>query len=258
MIQQPLFSSQGAARPGRRWKKSGAEVFIGPAGWSYDDWEGIVYPQKKPRGFRPPAYLAQWFNTIELNNTFYHPPAAKMSERWVADVSDRPDFLYTAKLWQRFTHERSERSGRAEHWTAADVAIVTSTGPGAASEATAAPSANATKNRGRSHLALLIRRKIRRAIHGRDPSGPVRAFHDGLALEGWQPQRQPLLQARPGGRRDFSPRLYGSLKIMAASGPGNACMRQAAPGDLAGRGPAVKCERPNDQIGHRCRSCVGP
>jgi uncharacterized protein YecE (DUF72 family) len=122
MIQQPLFSSQGAARPGHRWKKSGAEVFIGPAGWSYEDWEGIVYPPKKPRGFRPPAYLAQWFNTIELNNTFYRPPAAKMAERWVKDISDRPDFLYTAKLWQRFTHERSERSGRAEHWTAADVA----------------------------------------------------------------------------------------------------------------------------------------
>ena len=115
MSQQPLFEQRRGGAAARRWKKSGAEVFIGPAGWSYADWEGIVYPQPKPRGFRPPAYLAQWFNTIELNNTFYRPPSAKMCERWVADVADRPDFLYTAKLWNRFTHERSE------HWSAADV-----------------------------------------------------------------------------------------------------------------------------------------
>jgi uncharacterized protein YecE (DUF72 family) len=124
--QQPLFGespgkpADHAVHAARRWKKSGAEVHIGPAGWSYADWEGVVYPQPKPRGFRAAAYLARWFNTIELNNTFYRPPAAKMAERWVKDIADRPDFLYTAKLWNRFTHERAAPPGRAEHWTAAD------------------------------------------------------------------------------------------------------------------------------------------
>ncbi|NLW51291.1 MAG: DUF72 domain-containing protein [Candidatus Brocadiaceae bacterium] len=83
-----------------------AELYVGPAGWSYKDWEGIVYPQPKPRGFRPPQYLSRWFNTIELNNTFYRPPSAAHCARWVGDVDGRPGFLYTAKLWQRFTHER--------------------------------------------------------------------------------------------------------------------------------------------------------
>ena len=26
-------------------------VRIGPAGWSYHDWKGIVYPTERPRGF---------------------------------------------------------------------------------------------------------------------------------------------------------------------------------------------------------------
>jgi uncharacterized protein YecE (DUF72 family) len=87
-----------------------AEMYVGPAGWSYDDWEGIVYPKPKPKGFRPPTYLADWFNTIEINTTFYRPPNPGYCHRWVKDVEDHPGFLYTAKLWDRFTHQRDE------HW----------------------------------------------------------------------------------------------------------------------------------------------
>ncbi len=90
------------------------QLQVGPAGWSYDDWEGIVYPKPKPRGFRPPTFLAQYFNAIEVNSTFYRPPNPRYCERWVEDVAARPDFLYTAKLWQRFTHERQEPWMRKE------------------------------------------------------------------------------------------------------------------------------------------------
>jgi len=100
--------------PMRRVARAGAEIYVGPAGWSYEDWNGIVYPDPKPRGFRPPAYLARYFNTIELNSTFYRPPAPRHCERWVRDVEARPDFLYTAKLWQRFTHQREERPTKGD------------------------------------------------------------------------------------------------------------------------------------------------
>ena len=40
-------------------------ISVGPAGWSYADWEGIVYPRHKTRGFHEAAYLAQFFDTIE-------------------------------------------------------------------------------------------------------------------------------------------------------------------------------------------------
>ncbi|MGD2173896.1 MAG: DUF72 domain-containing protein [Candidatus Brocadiaceae bacterium] len=95
----------------------GTALHVGPAGWSYDDWSGIVYPDPKPRGFRPPQFLAEFFNTIELNNTFYRPPKPGYCHRWIKDVEGRPDFLYTAKLWKRFTHERDE------HWTGQDVEV---------------------------------------------------------------------------------------------------------------------------------------
>jgi uncharacterized protein YecE (DUF72 family) len=88
-------------------EKPGAEKLrIGPAGWSYDDWEGVVYPSRKPPGFDPLAYLAQYFDTIEINNTFYRAPAARAAASWVRRTSDNPRFKFTLKLQQKFTHER--------------------------------------------------------------------------------------------------------------------------------------------------------
>src|SRR5438477_10788063 len=34
------------------------KIYVGPAGWSYPDWEGIVYPATKPRGFHAASHLA--------------------------------------------------------------------------------------------------------------------------------------------------------------------------------------------------------
>ena len=83
-------------------------VFVGTAGWSYPDWEGIFYPVKKPRGFDELRYIARYFNTVELNNTFYRPPLANYAKRWVERTADAGRFHFTLKLWQRFTHERGE------------------------------------------------------------------------------------------------------------------------------------------------------
>ncbi len=78
---------------------------VGPAGWSYPDWEGLVYPRKKPRGFHPLRQLARWFDCVEVNSSFYALPSARHAEHWSELVADRPRFRFTAKLLQRFTHE---------------------------------------------------------------------------------------------------------------------------------------------------------
>jgi uncharacterized protein YecE (DUF72 family) len=88
-------------------KPAGSQILVGPAGWSYADWEGIVYPRSKPRGFHEAAYLAQYFDTIEINTSFYNPPRAEIVQSWVERVQHNPSFKFTAKLWKRFTHERS-------------------------------------------------------------------------------------------------------------------------------------------------------
>jgi len=87
-------------------KPSAGKILVGPAGWSYADWEGIVYPRSKPRGFHEAAYLAQFFDTIEINTSFYNPLRAEVAAGWVEKIRHNPNFQFTAKLWRRFTHDR--------------------------------------------------------------------------------------------------------------------------------------------------------
>lgn len=81
-------------------------IRIGPAGWSYPDWRGIVYPQRQPHDFHAAAYLADYFDTIEINVTFYRPVTASTAHGWIEHVAHNPRFIFTAKLWQKLTHER--------------------------------------------------------------------------------------------------------------------------------------------------------
>jgi uncharacterized protein YecE (DUF72 family) len=80
---------------------------IGPAGWSYPDWNGFVYPRKKPKGFHEATYLAEFFDTIEINTSFYAPLKPEITKQWVERVAANRNFLFTAKLWQRFTHDQA-------------------------------------------------------------------------------------------------------------------------------------------------------
>jgi uncharacterized protein YecE (DUF72 family) len=85
---------------------------IGTAGWAYDDWNGIVYPSRPPRGFDRLTMMASLFDTNEVNSTFYRIPPAKMTVSWVRRVEHNPRFAFTAKLFRGFTHERE--SGDAD------------------------------------------------------------------------------------------------------------------------------------------------
>jgi len=80
------------------------QIRIGPAGWSYKDWEGTVYP---PHGskFDHLAYLASFFDTIEINSPFYRIPPPTHSKSWVRRVGDNPNFKFTTKVFRGFTHD---------------------------------------------------------------------------------------------------------------------------------------------------------
>ena len=41
-------------------------IRVGPAGWSYKDWAGQVYPKSRPHGFNFLAYLAQYLDAVEF------------------------------------------------------------------------------------------------------------------------------------------------------------------------------------------------
>jgi uncharacterized protein YecE (DUF72 family) len=95
-----------------------AVIRFGPAGWMYRDWEGIVYPALKPRRFDSLRYIAEFFDTVEINSSYYGPPTAKTAHSWVRRVEEATAFRFTAKLWKRFTHER-ERA-----WSTEEVDLV--------------------------------------------------------------------------------------------------------------------------------------
>lgn len=89
-------------------------IRIGPAGWSYKDWEGIVYPQKPGAKFDPLEYLARFFDTIEINSSFYRPFTAATAKSWARRVAAAADFMFTAKLNRVFTHERGKATAEDE------------------------------------------------------------------------------------------------------------------------------------------------
>jgi uncharacterized protein YecE (DUF72 family) len=83
-----------------------ANYYVGTAGWSYEDWDGIVYPVRKGRGFHALPYLADLINIVEVNSTFYRPADPAMVRSWLKKIANHPDFLLSLKLYQAFTHAR--------------------------------------------------------------------------------------------------------------------------------------------------------
>ncbi|MBV9268309.1 MAG: DUF72 domain-containing protein [Acidobacteriaceae bacterium] len=81
-------------------------IRIGPAGWKYKDWEGVVYPKPKPRGFDELEYLSQYFDAIEINTSYYGAPRPAAAANWVRSIGGNQRFKFSAKLFHSFTHER--------------------------------------------------------------------------------------------------------------------------------------------------------
>jgi uncharacterized protein YecE (DUF72 family) len=79
-----------------------AAVAFGVAGWSYEDWKGVVYPRGCKDTLRA---VAERVDLVEVNSTFYAMPSAKNCAAWVARTEDLGT-RFTAKLPQEFTHAR--------------------------------------------------------------------------------------------------------------------------------------------------------
>ncbi|MFZ5453982.1 MAG: DUF72 domain-containing protein [Thermodesulfobacteriota bacterium] len=90
---------------------------IGPAGWDYKDWQGVVYPPGL-KGTDRLTFLAAWFEVVEINVTFYRPLGPQLAPRWLEAVAQAPNFRFTAKLWGRFTHERQLLAAEVEQFRA--------------------------------------------------------------------------------------------------------------------------------------------
>lgn len=48
-------------------------IHIGTSGWSYEHWEGVLYPQQLLSRLRLDYYI-QHYQTVEVNSTYYRWP----------------------------------------------------------------------------------------------------------------------------------------------------------------------------------------
>jgi uncharacterized protein YecE (DUF72 family) len=92
---------------------SGDNIYIGTSGWSYPKgegtWKGYFYPAGKINELE---YYSQFFNTVEINSSFYRPPDPGYVYNWARRVP--PGFLFAVKLWQKFTHPKMYKEATGE------------------------------------------------------------------------------------------------------------------------------------------------
>ncbi len=78
-------------------------TLVGTSGYSYPAWKGHFYPEDLPaKKFLP--FYAERFPTVEINNTFYRMPSAKLVQSWADEVPD--SFAFAIKAPQRITHHK--------------------------------------------------------------------------------------------------------------------------------------------------------
>jgi uncharacterized protein YecE (DUF72 family) len=83
-----------------------SEVLLGTCGWSYAEWEGILYPQKQGKL----KQYASIFPTAEIDSTFYRLPEPGTVLGWARQTPQ--DFKFSAKLPQTITHKKALDVGR--------------------------------------------------------------------------------------------------------------------------------------------------
>ena len=83
------------------------EYFVGTSGWHYEHWRGLYYPE----GLAKPKWLqfySKQFNTVELNNSFYHLPTEKAFITWRESAPE--NFVYAVKVSRFITHIKKLRN----------------------------------------------------------------------------------------------------------------------------------------------------
>jgi uncharacterized protein YecE (DUF72 family) len=86
-------------------------VLPGTSGFSYKEWKGSFYPEDLPESGMLRHYAAR-LPAVEINNTFYRMPRARLLESWAEQVPD--GFTFALKAPQQITHrKRLKESGEA-------------------------------------------------------------------------------------------------------------------------------------------------
>lgn len=83
------------------------EIRVGTSGWYYKHWSGRFYPEtlRKDKWLE---HYARYFDTVELNSTFYHLPQEQTMMNWHDRVP--PGFVFAVKASRYITHIKKLRN----------------------------------------------------------------------------------------------------------------------------------------------------
>ena len=79
-------------------------LYLGCSGFQYLDWKETFYP----KGMDESKYLMyyyKFFNTVEIDSTYYSFPGEKTINSWISKVQGKEDFLYSLKFPKEVTHD---------------------------------------------------------------------------------------------------------------------------------------------------------
>ncbi len=85
------------------------KIRIGTSGWNYPHWREIFYPRGLPRR-KWLSFYASYFDTVEINATFYGTLKEKTFIKWYQDTPE--GFLFAVKASRFITHIRRLRDVR--------------------------------------------------------------------------------------------------------------------------------------------------
>lgn len=85
------------------------KIHIGTSGWHYKHWIGTFYPAHTKQSAQL-SLFQQYFDTVEINNSFYRLPTKETFDNWKRAVPD--DFLMVVKASRFITHMKKLKGGR--------------------------------------------------------------------------------------------------------------------------------------------------
>ncbi len=85
-------------------KSISPKLYVGTAGWSYNDWVPSFYPFSQSKDLSWLEYYSRYFNVVEVNASYYTYVSPRVVDGWLRQVEDSKDFMFTVKLHKDFTH----------------------------------------------------------------------------------------------------------------------------------------------------------
>jgi uncharacterized protein YecE (DUF72 family) len=81
------------------------KLYISMGGWELPSFNKLFYPPKIKKGFRKLEFYSKYFDSVEVNTSFYNAQVAPhVAKNWLKDVSGNKEFVFTVKLYRGFTH----------------------------------------------------------------------------------------------------------------------------------------------------------